>query len=88
MERRLRQAATRAVRYLNDLKARPAFPSPEALSRLTELGGSLPEASTAPEQVLDILDQVGSPATVASAGGRYFCFVVGGTLPIALAANW
>ena len=84
----LQQAADRAVRYLNHLGARPVFPSPAALGRLTELGGSLPDAPTDPEQVLELLDEVGSPATVASAGGRYFGFVVGGTLPVALAANW
>ncbi len=88
MDRLLQQAATRAVRYLNHLGARPVFPSPEALGRLEELGGSLPDAPTDPEQVIDILDQVGSHATVASSGGRYFGFVVGGTLPVALAANW
>jgi glutamate/tyrosine decarboxylase-like PLP-dependent enzyme len=34
------------------------------------------------------LDEIGSPATVATTGGRYFGFVVGGTLPASLAANW
>jgi glutamate/tyrosine decarboxylase-like PLP-dependent enzyme len=37
---------------------------------------------------LALLDDVGSAGTVASAGGRYFGFVVGGSLPAALAANW
>jgi glutamate/tyrosine decarboxylase-like PLP-dependent enzyme len=38
-------------------------------------------------QVLEELDTIGSPAAVASAGGRYFGFVIGGSLPAALAAN-
>jgi glutamate/tyrosine decarboxylase-like PLP-dependent enzyme len=38
-------------------------------------------------EVLEELDAIGSPATVASAGGRYFGFVIGGSLPAALAAN-
>jgi glutamate/tyrosine decarboxylase-like PLP-dependent enzyme len=37
---------------------------------------------------LELLDDAGSPATVATTGGRYFGFVNGGILPAALAANW
>ena len=84
----LREAADRAATYLNDLGTRPVFPSSAALSRLTELGGTLPDSPADPEKVLELLDEIGSPATVASAGGRYFGFVVGGTLPVVLAANW
>ena len=35
-----------------------------------------------------MLDELGSPATVTTTGGRYFGFVNGGMLPAALAANW
>lgn len=38
-------------------------------------------------EVLEELDRLGSPATVASAGGRCFGFVTGRSLPAALAAN-
>jgi len=38
--------------------------------------------------VLGQLDAIGSPATVASTGGRYFGFVIGGALPVAVGANW
>lgn len=48
----------------------------------------MPTAGTDPDVVLSQLDELGSPATTAMAGARFFGFVIGGALPAALAANW
>ena len=37
---------------------------------------------------LRMLDEFGSPATMAMAGPRFFGFVIGGALPVTLAAQW
>jgi hypothetical protein len=37
---------------------------------------------------LQLLDEIGSPASMAQAGSRFFGLVTGGYLPAALAANW
>ncbi|MBV8497420.1 MAG: aspartate aminotransferase family protein [Gammaproteobacteria bacterium] len=84
----LDDAAQRAQRYLADLGARGVAPSPQALAALQAFDRPLPERSCAPEEVLGELDRFGSPASIASAGGRYFGFVVGGSLPVTVAANW
>jgi glutamate/tyrosine decarboxylase-like PLP-dependent enzyme len=84
----LTQAAERSINYLDSLAQRRVYPDPQALTRLRELEQPLPDTPTEPETVLRLLDEIGSPATVASAGGRYFGFVTGGSLPAALAANW
>ena len=63
-------------------------PSPEALVGLTESDEPLPELPREAESVLETLDRIGSPATTGMAGRRYFGFVIGGSLPAALAANW
>lgn len=39
-------------------------------------------------QTLTLLDRLVSPATMGMAGPRFFGFVIGGSLPVALAANW
>ena len=85
----LADAARRATRYLDTLDGRPVFPDADNIARLeSALDQAMPDGSTEPADVLAFIDEVGSPATVASAGGRYFGFVTGGALPASLAANW
>ena len=88
MHQLLNDAAARAIRYLEGLDARSVAPTPEAIAALKELDGPLPEEPTDPAAVLALLDDFGSPATVATAGPRFFGFVIGGSLPVTLAANW
>jgi glutamate/tyrosine decarboxylase-like PLP-dependent enzyme len=88
MEELLSDASKRAIHYIESLGERRVFPSPEARQRLAELEIDFPDGPTSPEKVLTTLDEIGSPATVASAGGRYFGFVTGGSLPATVAAGW
>ncbi|MDX2163238.1 MAG: pyridoxal-dependent decarboxylase [bacterium] len=84
----LHDAAERAARYLNQLADRPVFPTDDMLAPLHHFDHPLQAEPVDPADVLAMLDVYGSPATVASAGGRYFGFVTGGSLPASLAANW
>src|SRR6185312_6669498 len=84
----LEDAAKYGIEYLEGLDARPVAPSATALARLSGLDRPLGDAPSPPEDVIRELHEIGSPATMASAGGRFFGFVIGGSLPVALAANW
>jgi glutamate/tyrosine decarboxylase-like PLP-dependent enzyme len=88
MHELLNDVAARAIRYLDGLDGRRVAPGPEAIATLKELDGPLPEAPTDPTAVLALLDDCGSPATVATAGPRFFGYVIGGSLPVTVAANW
>jgi glutamate/tyrosine decarboxylase-like PLP-dependent enzyme len=84
----LKHAARDAMDYLEGVDARPVAPPPEAVAKLSALRGPLPPGPTSAETVLHLLNEYGSPATVANGGGRYFGFVNGGCLPAAMAASW
>jgi glutamate/tyrosine decarboxylase-like PLP-dependent enzyme len=88
MDDLLSETSERAARYLAGLADRAVAPTPEAIALLPALGGPLPDGPSDPAEVIQLLDGIGSPATTATAGGRYFGFVIGGTLPAALAASW
>lgn len=84
----LNDAAARAAKYLADIQTRSVAPTPEAVAALSELDESFPDGPSNPLETLRRLDEIVSPATMAMAGPRFFGFVIGGTLPVALAANW
>jgi glutamate/tyrosine decarboxylase-like PLP-dependent enzyme len=84
----LTDAATRAYQYLQAIRERHVGVQREALDKLSTLGGPLTVEGQDPHSVLKLLDEIGSPATVASMGGRFFGGVIGGALPAAVAAHW
>ena len=82
-----RQALDHASDYLDGLRERPVYPTLSALARLSRFDEELPDEPRAARDVLAQLHELGSPATTAQGGGRYFGFVNGGVLPAALAAR-
>ncbi len=87
-QRLLDDAAARATHYLAGLADRAVRPDPVAVDALASLRRPLPEFGDDPAAVLAELDTIGSPATMAMAGPRFYGFVIGGALPVTVAANW
>lgn len=81
-------ASDYAQDYLGSLLERNVVPDAAALAALHEFDEPLPEVPGTGSEILERLHRLGSPATVTSAGGRYFGFVNGGALPAAQAAGW
>lgn len=74
--------------WFENLATRPVRATLSSDELRAALGGALPEEGAAAAQVVETLANAGATGTVASAGPRYFGFVVGGSLPAALAADW
>ncbi len=83
----LRAAAEFAIGYAEAIDDRHATPTREAIGRLTELDGPLPDDPTDPAATLAILADIGGPATIGSTGANYFGFVNGATYPVALGTS-
>jgi glutamate/tyrosine decarboxylase-like PLP-dependent enzyme len=84
----LADAAERASRYLESLDSRSVAPTDEAIAGLRAFDEPLPDGPVDPHDTIRLLDEAGSPATTAMAGPRFFGFVIGGAIPVTVAANW
>src|SRR5258708_21596562 len=80
-------AAERGQRYAGEIRERRVAPTELQIRELSKFHEAFPENSSDPRSVVAMLDEFGSPATVATAGGRYFGFVTGGGLPAPPAAS-
>ncbi len=83
----LADADVRARAYVAGAAGRRVFPAVAALAALEHFEEALPEHGHTAAATLAMLDDIGSPATVASNGPAYFGYVIGATLPIAAAAE-
>jgi glutamate/tyrosine decarboxylase-like PLP-dependent enzyme len=81
-------AARHARRYVTGLSERPVRERAGVEELTSALDGELPEEGEDAAAVVEELARAAEPGVVATGGPRYFGFVIGGTLPAALAADW
>src|SRR3954465_1704246 len=84
----LQQTADLAADFYDTLEDRPVFPRADAADLRAGFARTLPETPTDARTVISELAAAADPGLVAEPSGRYFGFVIGGTLPAALAADW
>lgn len=83
----LNEADERARAYTASVDTRRVFPDERALEELKKFAEPFPEYGSLASATLEMLDTLGSPATVVSNGPNYFGFVIGASLPAAAAAD-
>lgn len=84
----LRTTADQAIDFLGTLPEREVHAKATLSELRAQMGGDLPELGQPDKEVVRGLASAAEPGLVASAGPRYFGFVIGGSLPAALAADW
>jgi glutamate/tyrosine decarboxylase-like PLP-dependent enzyme len=77
-----------AMRFLGGVNERPVGAKLDAAALRARLGGPLPEEGEPATQVVERLAREADPGLVATAGPRFFGFVIGGSLPAAVGADW
>jgi len=84
----LARAAQHAHDWLESLPSRPVKPRDGIEQMEAAFDAELPEGPTDPTEVVDELARLAEPGLMAIGSGRFFGWVMGGTLPAALASDW
>ncbi|MDQ0679302.1 glutamate/tyrosine decarboxylase-like PLP-dependent enzyme [Arthrobacter pascens] len=87
-EQALDRASVHAKLWLQGLPDRPVKPSKTADEVERRFGGPLPATGISPAEVIDYLAEYAEPGLMSIQSGRFFGWVMGGTLPAAMAADW
>ncbi|MCU1522304.1 MAG: pyridoxal-dependent decarboxylase [Arthrobacter sp.] len=84
----LEAAVRHARQWLASQESRPVGPRRTASELAADFGGPLPPDGMPAAEVVDYLATKAEPGLMAMPSGRFFGWVIGGTLPAALAADW
>jgi glutamate/tyrosine decarboxylase-like PLP-dependent enzyme len=87
-EELLDRTRARALQYLSTIDERHVGTRASSRDMREVFGALLPDASSAPVEVMEHLATAADAGIVASAGPRYFGFVTGASHPASLAADW
>jgi hypothetical protein len=84
----LEVAANHAQRWLDNVPGRGINPTKSINEMLEIFGGVLPEGPSDPAEVVERIARLGEPGLMNMGSGRFYGWVIGGTLPAALGADW
>jgi len=84
----LRRAADLAIQFRQGLPERHVGAQTDRATLLAALGGPLPQSGTDPVEVIEQLAAAADPGIIGMSGPRYFGFVIGGSLPASVGADW
>ncbi len=84
----MQAAARHALTHIENLDALPVAATASLESLRARLARPLADDGEPPVQVIEDLARDSAGGIVASAGGRFFSWVIGGAVPAAVAAEW